>query len=129
MTPPRQQEECETEPEVSSRGKRSASNEGEGKCLFRDRSLITGRGGGGATQREGGGQLKFYPYEKGDGKSFSHAEGGNANSFQPLRGRKMFYPIPKGGGGRGCVRKCLNLRFPNVVAPLPITGPFDKNLY
>ena len=24
----------------------------------------------------GGGQVKFYPYKKGGGKSFSHAEGG-----------------------------------------------------
>ena len=29
--------------------------------LFRDWSLITGRGGGGATKREGGGDVKFYP--------------------------------------------------------------------
>ena len=32
---------------------------------FRDWSLITGRVG--ATKREGGGQVKFYPYEKGGG--------------------------------------------------------------
>ena len=32
--------------------------------------------GGGATKREGGGHVKFYHYEKGGGKSFSHAEGG-----------------------------------------------------
>ena len=25
---------------------------------------------------EGGGHVKFYPYEKGGGKSFSHSEGG-----------------------------------------------------
>ena len=33
---------------------------------------------GGATKREGGGHVKFYPYEKGGGggKSFSHSEGG-----------------------------------------------------
>ena len=41
---------------------------------FRDWSLITGRGGG-ATKREGG-HVKFYPYEKGGGKGFSHSEGG-----------------------------------------------------
>ena len=28
---------------------------------LRDWSLITGRGGGGATKREGGGHVKFYP--------------------------------------------------------------------
>ena len=44
------------------------------KVGIRDWSLITGRGG--ATKREGGGHVKFYPYEKGGGKSFSHAEGG-----------------------------------------------------
>ena len=33
---------------------------------LRDWSLITGRGGGGATKREGGGgQVKFYPHKKG----------------------------------------------------------------
>ena len=34
-------------------------------------------GGGGATKREGGGHVKFYPYEKGGG-GLSHAEGGGA---------------------------------------------------
>ena len=36
---------------------------------IRDWSLITvkGGGGGGATKREGGGHVKFYPYEKGWG--------------------------------------------------------------
>ena len=43
---------------------------------FRNRSSIIGRGGGGTTKREegrGGGQVKLYPYKKGDGKRFSHA--------------------------------------------------------
>ena len=35
--------------------------------MFRDWSLITGRGGG-ATKQEGGGHVKFYPYEKGGGR-------------------------------------------------------------
>ena len=39
----------------------------------RDWSLITGRGG---LQNGRGGHVKFYPYEKGGGKSFSHSEGG-----------------------------------------------------
>ena len=44
------------------------------KACIRDWSLITGRE---ATKREGGGvHVKFYPYEKGGGKSFSHAKGG-----------------------------------------------------
>ena len=38
-------------------------------------SLFAARGGG-ATKREGGGHVKFYPYGKGGGgKSFSHGEG------------------------------------------------------
>ena len=35
---------------------------------IRDWSLITGRGA--ATKREGGGHVKFYPYEKGGRKKF-----------------------------------------------------------
>ena len=35
---------------------------------IRDWSLITGKGG--ATKREGGGHVKFYPYEKGGQKTF-----------------------------------------------------------
>ena len=61
--------------------------------MIRDWSLITGRGA--ATKREGGGHVKFYPYEKGAGgggrKSFSHAEGGTQKvlgSF--LRGSLKF---------------------------------------
>ena len=47
--------------------------------------LVTNyREGGGATKQEGG-QVKFYPYEKGDGKSFSHAEGGGGGG-----GHNMF---------------------------------------
>ena len=34
---------------------------------IRDWSLITGRGGGGATKREGG-HVKIYPHEKGVGQ-------------------------------------------------------------
>ena len=50
---------------------------------FRDWSLITGRGGGGGTKREVGGQVKFYPYKKGGGGiSFSHPEGGPQKNFE-----------------------------------------------
>ena len=44
---------------------------------LRDRLLITGAGGGGGVllQNEGGGQVGFYPFRKGGGKSFSRAEG------------------------------------------------------
>ena len=39
------------------------------------KGLVTNYGEGEATKREGGGHVKFYPYEKGGGrKSFSHAE-------------------------------------------------------
>ena len=46
---------------------------------LRDWSLITGRRGGCKTG--GGGHVKFYPCEKGGGKSFSHAEGGGAQTI------------------------------------------------
>ena len=36
---------------------------------LRDWSLVTGRGGG-ATKREGGGHVMFYPSEKGGRKKF-----------------------------------------------------------
>ena len=44
------------------------------RLAIRDWSLITEKG---ATTREGGGHMKFYPYEKRGGglKGFSHAEG------------------------------------------------------
>ena len=45
---------------------------------FRDWSLITGRGG--ATKWEGGGHVKFYPYEKGVGKVLAILKGGH-NKF------------------------------------------------
>ena len=42
------------------------------------KGLVTNYGEGqGATKREGGGHMKFYPYEKGEGGSLSHAEGGS----------------------------------------------------
>ena len=41
---------------------------------LRDWSLITRRGGGGYITR--GEHVKFYPYEKGGRKRFSHAEEG-----------------------------------------------------
>ena len=41
------------------------------------KGLVTNYGeGGGGLQNGRGGHMKFYPYEKGGGKSFSHAEGG-----------------------------------------------------
>ena len=46
--------------------------------MLRDWSLITGRGGGGATKREGVGHVKFYPYEKGGPeKVLAMRKGGN----------------------------------------------------
>ena len=41
--------------------------------LLRDWSLTTGRGG--AYKTGGGGQVKFYPYEKGDRKMFAMLKG------------------------------------------------------
>ena len=37
------------------------------ESTVRDWSLIMGRGGG-ATKREGGGHVNFYPYKKGRGR-------------------------------------------------------------
>ena len=55
-------------------------------CL-RDRSLITGRG----DYKTGGGHVKFYPSEKGDGKSVSHAEGGGGGGHNKFWG--SFYVV------------------------------------
>ena len=56
---------------------KSDSGKGSVSQIFhiglRDWSLITGRRG---LQNGRGGHVKFYPYEKGGGKSFSHSEGG-----------------------------------------------------
>ena len=39
--------------------------------------MVTNYGGGGGYKTGGGGHVKFYPYKKGgEGKSFSHSEGG-----------------------------------------------------
>ena len=43
------------------------------------KGLVTNYGEGG--YKTGGGHVKFYPYEKGGGKSFSHAEGGGQKKF------------------------------------------------
>ena len=85
-----------------------------GRWALRDWS---GEGrGGGATEREGVGHAKFYPYEKGGGgrTSFSHAEGGGGtNSFEVvltqelevltivMGGCKKFPPFKRGGGAKG----------------------------
>ena len=46
------------------------------------KGLVNNYREGGTTKREGGGfHVKFYPYEKGGGKGFSHAEGGAQNFF------------------------------------------------
>ena len=42
---------------------------------FTDKGLVTNYGEGGYTM--GGGHVKFYPYKKRGGKSFSHAKGGH----------------------------------------------------
>ena len=45
---------------------------------LRDWSLITGRGG---FKTGGGGSEVFTPMKRGDGKFYSHAEGGGAETF------------------------------------------------
>ena len=48
-----------------------------------NKGLVTNYGEGG--YKTGGGDVKFYPYEKGGGeggKSFSHAEGGGTKCFR-----------------------------------------------
>ena len=124
--------------------------------LVRDWSLIMGKewgGVGGATKREqgeGGGHVKFYPYEKGAGGgaekvlamlkwghnkfcavalSFSHNEkggGGGAKSFHSLKG---------GGGGqkftlilRRGVQKVWGPQFSHFVAPLPVINDPSQRL-
>ena len=62
---------------------------------LREWSLITGRGG---LQNGRGGHLKFYPYQKGGGKSFSHSEGGAQKVLGLiLRGSLKFKPYCRGG--------------------------------
>ena len=70
--------------------------------------------------------MKFYPYEKGGGKSFSHAEGGGAQQFwdsfyavacsfshiEAKEGRKKF-PLRRGA------QKVSGPRFSHCVAPSP----------
>ena len=47
----------------------------DGACAM-DKGVVTKYGeGGGGSKRDG--HVKFYPYEKGGVKSFSHPEGGN----------------------------------------------------
>ena len=56
------------------------------RCVIRDWSLITGRGG---LQNGRGGHVKFYPYEKGWWKKFWKKGGG----------REKFPIFKRGGGG------------------------------
>ena len=59
----------------------------------------------------GGGQVKFHPNKKGDGKSLSHAEGEHTKfrgsftkGLYPLRregGHERFYPVLRGGDAKG----------------------------
>ena len=79
-----------------------------------DWTSITERVGGGLQNgRGGGGQVKFYPYKTGDGKSFSDAEGGGTKGFGVVltralkvlavlklegRGHKRLPPFKRGVG-------------------------------
>ena len=42
----------------------------------KDKGVVTNYGEGGGYKTGRGGHVKFYPYETGGGKSFSHSEGG-----------------------------------------------------
>ena len=57
--------------------------------FLRDWSLSMGRGGGYKT---GWGHVRFYPYERGHGKGFSHAEGGYKKFWGSLRGSLKLLP-------------------------------------
>ena len=50
-------------------------------CLFSHKELVTNYGDRGGYKTKGGGHVKFYPYEKGEGGSFSHAEGSGHTKF------------------------------------------------
>ena len=73
--------------------------------FIREWSLIIGRG---ATKREGGGQVNFFPYKGGrknvegghntGAQTFSHNDlGGGAKSFHPLKGGSKSLPCLEGG--------------------------------
>ena len=69
--------------------------------------MVINYGEGGATKREGGGQVKFYPCNKGGGagKSFSHAEGGGGTtSFEVILPKELEVLAIVIGGG--CAKKC-----------------------
>ena len=55
-------------------------------CSLLIKGVVTNNGKGGGLQNgRGGGQVKFYPCEKGGGgKCFSHAEGGGAHNVLGL---------------------------------------------
>ena len=68
------------------------------------------------------GQVRFYPYKKGDGKSFSHAEGGHrkALSLSHTAG------VCVGGGGGGTTRfHPLNGGSSHFMNP-PSCGLYDR---
>ena len=54
---------------------------GSGPCLFSILKGLVSNYREGGLQNGRGGHMKFYPYEKGGVKSFSHAEVGGTTSF------------------------------------------------
>ena len=62
-----------------------------------------GRGGGGLQNGRGGGQVKFYPYKKGDGggKRFSHAGRGVQEVLGSFEVRALSFSHAEVGGGGG----------------------------
>ena len=70
-----------------------------------------------ATKPDEGGKVKFDPYEKGDRKGFSHAQGGNKKFSDSFNTEAL--AIPK--GGRGVATKSSH--------PLKGRGGGHKKLY
>ena len=103
---------------------------------IRNWSLITGRGGG-LQNRRGGGTSSFTPTKRGDGKSFSHAEGGykkfwgsfyvgGARKVSTLLkgGRKKFYPVLRGGA-----QSFGPAIFPFCSSPLPVINDQSLSIF
>ena len=64
--------------------------------------------------------MKFYPYEKGGGNCFSHADGGGGHKKFPLQGGgggPEKFTLSQGGGGGA--QKVSEPQFSHFVHPSP----------